>query len=206
MPRYRFRKELRWSKVCISTTLAFPTTHGPLQDAWTTSRVYRLPLEGVYDVYVNTDSVTLGEAKEIFIGMRIFELAKQVGTVQHYVWSGLGYTYEVCRCLVHRSNVMSFSCLSFCRRKQNIMHHIVALTAMTGAAAHVSHWMRSQRSTVSDTVHRYVMHGEWSSCQQVGTSGQRLELAVPRLDIHQGHGQACGLRAALDRRVGRSAG
>lgn len=56
----------------------------------------------VYGVYLNTDGVTLGEATEIFIGMRIFELAKQVGTLQHYVWSGLDYTYKVRRCLIDR--------------------------------------------------------------------------------------------------------
>ncbi|KAI0071520.1 NAD(P)-binding protein [Panus rudis PR-1116 ss-1] len=52
-------------------------------------------LEGVYGVYVNTDSTTLGEKRETFIGIRIFELAKQVKTVRHYVWSNLEYNTKI---------------------------------------------------------------------------------------------------------------
>ena len=52
-------------------------------------------LEGAYGAFVNTDSFTIGEAKEIYTGMRIFELAKQIGTLKHYVWSGLDYSYKV---------------------------------------------------------------------------------------------------------------
>ncbi|KAH9851437.1 nmrA-family protein [Lenzites betulinus] len=50
--------------------------------------VYRA-LDGVYGAFVNTDSFTLGESKEVFTGIRIFELAKQIKTVKHYVWSSL---------------------------------------------------------------------------------------------------------------------
>ena len=52
-------------------------------------------MEGAYGAFVNTDSFTLGEEKEIVVGMRIFELAKQIGTLQHYVWSGLDYSFKV---------------------------------------------------------------------------------------------------------------
>ena len=52
-------------------------------------------LEGAYGAFVNTDSFTIGEAKEIYTGMRIFELAKQIGTLKHYVWSGLDYSFKV---------------------------------------------------------------------------------------------------------------
>ena len=52
-------------------------------------------MEGAYGAFVNTDSFTLGEEKEIFVGMRIFELAKQIGTLKHYVWSGLDYSFKV---------------------------------------------------------------------------------------------------------------
>ncbi|TDL18911.1 NAD-P-binding protein [Rickenella mellea] len=48
-------------------------------------------LKGVYGTWVNTDGFTVGEAKELYAGMRIFELAKQTGTVKHYVWSNLDY-------------------------------------------------------------------------------------------------------------------
>ena len=53
-------------------------------------------MEGAYGAFVNTDSFTLGEEKEIFVGMHIFELARQIGTLQHYVWSGLAYSFKVC--------------------------------------------------------------------------------------------------------------
>jgi len=40
---------------------------------------------------VNTDGFTVGEKEETYLGLRIFELAKQSGTVKHYVWSSLDY-------------------------------------------------------------------------------------------------------------------
>lgn len=52
-------------------------------------------LKGVYGAWVNTDGFTVGEAKELQAGMRIFELAKQLGTVRHYVWSNLDYSLKV---------------------------------------------------------------------------------------------------------------
>ena len=51
--------------------------------------------KGVYGAWVNVDGFTVGEQKEIFLGMRIFELAKQLGTVKHYVWSSLDYASKV---------------------------------------------------------------------------------------------------------------
>ncbi|KAI0707154.1 NAD(P)-binding protein [Earliella scabrosa] len=48
-------------------------------------------LEGVYGAWVNTDGFTVGEQKEVWAGVRIFELAKQNGAVRHYVWSSLDY-------------------------------------------------------------------------------------------------------------------
>jgi hypothetical protein len=48
-------------------------------------------LENCYGVFVNTDSFTIGEQAEVFAGLRIFELAKQVGTLKHYVYSSLEY-------------------------------------------------------------------------------------------------------------------
>ena len=49
----------------------------------------------MYGAYVNTDSFTIGEQKEVFEGLRIFELAKQAGTVKHYVWSSLDNVFQV---------------------------------------------------------------------------------------------------------------
>ncbi|KAI0733616.1 hypothetical protein C8Q72DRAFT_933199 [Fomitopsis betulina] len=47
-------------------------------------------LKGVYGTWVNTDGFTVGEAKETWEGIRIFELAKQAG-IRHYIWSNLDY-------------------------------------------------------------------------------------------------------------------
>ena len=52
-------------------------------------------MDGVHGAFVNTDSFTIGEQKEIYIGMRIFEIAKQVGTVRQYIWSNLDYVSGV---------------------------------------------------------------------------------------------------------------
>ncbi|CAF1103937.1 unnamed protein product [Didymodactylos carnosus] len=51
-------------------------------------------LQGVYGVFVNTDGFTVGEQSEVFAGMRIFELAKQIGTIKHYVYSNLDYVFK----------------------------------------------------------------------------------------------------------------
>ncbi|KAI0700237.1 NAD-P-binding protein [Cerioporus squamosus] len=83
-------------------------------------------LEGAYGAFVNTDSFTLGEEKEIFIGMRIFELAKQIGTLQHYVWSGLDYSYK------KGGYNPAYRCV----------HH--------DGKARVGDWMRAQPSVVND--------------------------------------------------------
>ncbi|KAI0776595.1 NAD(P)-binding protein [Trametes elegans] len=50
--------------------------------------------KGRVGAWVNTDGFTVGEAKEVFAGMRIFELAKQAKTVRHYVWSNIDYTFK----------------------------------------------------------------------------------------------------------------
>ena len=54
-------------------------------------------LEGAYGAFVNTDSFTIGEKTEVYEGIRIFELAKEVGTLKHYVWSSLDNVFKVCR-------------------------------------------------------------------------------------------------------------
>ena len=51
-------------------------------------------LSGCYGAFVNTDSFTVGEVKENFFGMRIFELAHQAG-VRHYIWSSLENIFRV---------------------------------------------------------------------------------------------------------------
>ena len=58
-------------------------------------------LQGVWGVWNNTDGFTVGEMKEVYAGIRIFELAKQVKTVRHYVWSNLDYSFKVsAQCMI----------------------------------------------------------------------------------------------------------
>ena len=61
----------------------------------------------MYGVFVNTDSPSLGEDGELFVGIRLFELAKQAGTIKHYVWSNLDnvvtvrtQSYGICQRLI----------------------------------------------------------------------------------------------------------
>ncbi|KAJ7704331.1 NAD-P-binding protein [Mycena rosella] len=51
-------------------------------------------LDGAYGAWVNTDGFTVGEAEEIYAGMRIFEIAKQTASMRHYVWSNLRYVFK----------------------------------------------------------------------------------------------------------------
>ncbi|OCH95106.1 NAD(P)-binding protein [Obba rivulosa] len=82
--------------------------------------------QGVYGAWVNTDGFTVGEEKETFIGIRLFELAKQVGTVHHYVWSSLDNA-------LRKGN---YDPEYYCE------HYI--------SKARVADWMRSQPSIVSE--------------------------------------------------------
>lgn len=52
-------------------------------------------LKDVYGAWVNTDSFAHGEEHEMYLGMRIFELAKELKTVRHYVWSSIDFYYKV---------------------------------------------------------------------------------------------------------------
>ncbi|KAJ7802051.1 NAD(P)-binding protein [Mycena olivaceomarginata] len=52
-------------------------------------------LDGAYGAWVNTDGFTVGEIKEIYFGMRIFETAKRARTLRHYVWSSPPYVSKI---------------------------------------------------------------------------------------------------------------
>jgi len=54
----------------------------------------RAALKGAYGAWVNTDGGTVGEAGEVYSGMRIFELAKRSPDMRHYIWSSLDYSYK----------------------------------------------------------------------------------------------------------------
>ena len=69
---------------------SFSGTTGAFDDLQSVARA----LEGVYGTWVNTDGFTVGEEKEVWAGLRIFELAKQNGAVRHYVWSSLDYAFK----------------------------------------------------------------------------------------------------------------
>jgi hypothetical protein len=75
---------------------------------------------GVYGAWVNTDGFTIGEQKETYAGMRIFEIAKQTESMRHFVWSNLDYGFKVglidkiSRQLVKR---MIFNLSSFAERR-----------------------------------------------------------------------------------------
>ena len=52
-------------------------------------------LDGAYGAWVNTDGFTVGEMKETYAGIRIFELAKKISSLRHLVWSNLDYASKV---------------------------------------------------------------------------------------------------------------
>lgn len=58
----------------------------------------------MYGAWVNTDGFTVGEQKEIYAGMRIFEIAKQTPSVRHYIWSNLDYVLKVTQNVLVRSS------------------------------------------------------------------------------------------------------
>jgi hypothetical protein len=64
-------------------------------------------LKNAYGVWSNTDGFTVGEKRELYAGIRLFELAKQVGTVTHYVWSSLDYSFKVGREMIASIRILS---------------------------------------------------------------------------------------------------
>ncbi|KAI0342006.1 NAD-P-binding protein [Trametopsis cervina] len=51
--------------------------------------------QGVYGAFVNTDGSTVTEEREVFIGMRIYEIAQKIPSLRHYVWSSLDYVLRL---------------------------------------------------------------------------------------------------------------
>ncbi|KAJ7306888.1 NAD(P)-binding protein [Mycena albidolilacea] len=51
-------------------------------------------LQGAYGAWVNTDSFAVGQMEEVYAGMRIYEVAKRVPSLRHYVWSNLRYVLK----------------------------------------------------------------------------------------------------------------
>ncbi|KAJ3862611.1 NAD(P)-binding protein [Lentinula novae-zelandiae] len=48
-------------------------------------------LEGCYGVFVNTDTFSVGQQKEIYLVIKMFEQAHRVPQMKHFIWSGLDY-------------------------------------------------------------------------------------------------------------------
>jgi hypothetical protein len=61
-------------------------------------------LQGVYGAFVNTDGFTIGEKEETYVGLRIYEIVKQLG-VKHYVWSNLDYMSKVISLQLFSANI-----------------------------------------------------------------------------------------------------
>lgn len=50
---------------------------------------------GCYGAWINTDGFTLGEQKEIYYGVKIFEIAKRTPSMRHFAYSSLDYSMKV---------------------------------------------------------------------------------------------------------------
>ncbi|EMD31566.1 hypothetical protein CERSUDRAFT_100239 [Gelatoporia subvermispora B] len=88
---------------------------------------------GVYGAFVNTDGFTVGEEKETWVGLRLFEIAKEVKTVRHYVYSGLDYALK-----------KPYHCK---KGNYDAKYHF----GHTDGKARVAEFMRSQPSIASDS-------------------------------------------------------
>ena len=51
--------------------------------------------KGVYGAYINTDGFTVGEERETYAGLKIYDIARIEKSVRHYIWSNLDYSLKV---------------------------------------------------------------------------------------------------------------
>lgn len=93
---------------------------------------------------MNTDTFTIGEEKEVWTGIRIFELAKRAG-VRHYVWSSLDYIggVRVLYNILIRRLTYVLSQLTNYDPTYDVAHY--------GGKSRVHEFMKAQPSIVSDT-------------------------------------------------------
>ncbi|KAI0289392.1 NAD-P-binding protein [Russula brevipes] len=106
-------------------------------------------LDGAYGAWVNIDGFTVGEQREIYAGMRIFELAKQTKSLRHYVWSSLDYNLKK----------------GGYDQKYRCEHY--------DAKGRVAEWLVQQPSVVSDTELSWsvVTSGPYMDMLQIGILG-----------------------------------
>jgi hypothetical protein len=48
-------------------------------------------LEGCYGAFINTDTYTVGEEKEIWAAVKLYEISRRTKSMKHFIWSGLDY-------------------------------------------------------------------------------------------------------------------
>ena len=90
-------------------------------------------LDGAYGAWINVDGFTVGEQREIYAGLRIFELAKQTKSLRHYIWSSLDYNLKVNTSdLLYFTRVLNHT-VSWCR-KEDMTRSIGVSTTMQRAA------------------------------------------------------------------------
>lgn len=82
--------------------------------------------------------------REVYAGLRIFELAKQVGTVQHYIWSNLDYSTKV-RSSFHLP--LYITNVVLCCQKSN--YNPTYKVGHYDAKGRVADWMKAQDSDTS---------------------------------------------------------
>ena len=126
-----FAKEvLRWFKASSQLSdMSFISnlsgkSSGFVEDLATIAAAFR----GVYGAWVNTDGFTIGEQKEIYAGMRIFEVAKQTPSMRHYVWSSLDYALKVSSSPT--AEICAANSFPACRRA-DIMRNTAASTTVS---------------------------------------------------------------------------
>jgi len=106
-------------------------------------------LDGAYGAWINIDGFTVGEQREIYAGLRIFELAKQTKSLRHYIWSSLDYNLKK----------------GGYDQKYRCEHY--------DAKGRVAEWLVQQPSVVSDTDFSWsvVTSGPYMDMLQIGILG-----------------------------------
>ncbi|KAI0317846.1 NAD-P-binding protein [Amylostereum chailletii] len=144
-------------------------------------------LQGAYGAFVNTDGFNVSEATEIWVGVRIFETAKQVGTLKHYIWSGLDHLFKAsCRF----STFLWETILTRRRMLQKGGYNQVYKSDHMDAKAIVSEWMASQPSD-EDMTWTVITNGPYMDMLKTYMFGPMYKRAdgthVFVLPINKGH-------------------
>ena len=100
-------------------------------------------LDGAYGAWVNVDGFTVGEQREIYAGMRIFELAKQTKSLRHYIWSSLDYYLKVCKNIQSHLTSEDTHCPPF---RKGAMIRNTGVNITTPRAASPGGWRNSHPS------------------------------------------------------------